>query len=154
MDIDHSRPMLCHLLLRSLLLGYYLPSPPANPFPSSPDVVFRPASAQDNPLTRASPISIPAYRRTFAFFSLALHYQRPTPRLLLLPHHACKIHVASTPTLLTKYFLMWPSTVVPQPPVTNTDCTTSPLPHILSPFQRPLILAVGPPTLLSSPESC
>ena len=137
-DIYHFWPRLHHLLLRSLIIGPAPTSPPDFRCPASPSVAFRPGYAQDHPPTWASPVSIPAYQKTFARLSLTHHFQILTPPLLPRPHHDFRITVAATPTLPPKYLLTWISAVFTQPPVTITDLETSSLPHIPSILNIPL----------------
>ena len=137
LDIYHSGPRLCRLLLCSLLIGPAPPSAPAVQCTASPAVAFCPGSAGYHPPTRASPVSVPAPQKNFARLSLTRHFQRPTPLLLTHPHHACRIPVAAAPTLPPKYLLTWLSDVVPHPPVTNMALKTSPLPRISYPPHIP-----------------
>ena len=134
MEIDHSRPR-----IRRLLIGPAPPSTPAVQCPAYPAVVFRTDSERYHPPTRASPVSVPAYQKTFARLSLTRHFQRPTLPLFHRPYHACRITVAVAPTLPPNYILMWLPAVVLQSPVTTTAIKTSPLPHIPSHSHIPQI---------------
>ena len=118
---DHYWPRLCHLFLLRLPIVPVPPSSPAVRCLASPAVVFCPDSARDHPPTQASPVSVPAYRKTFARISLTRHFQRPTPPLLPHPHHTWRIPVNPSLTLPPYFLLTWLSAVVPQPPVATTD---------------------------------
>ena len=103
-DIDHSRPRLRCLLLRSLLIRRAPTSPPDVRCPAYQVVAFCPGSAQDHPNTRASPVYLPEYQKTFARLYLTRHFQIPTPPLLPRPHHTWQIPVAEAPIFPPKYF--------------------------------------------------
>ena len=61
LEIDHYGPRIRRLLL-STLIETTPPSPPAIWSPISTATFICPASAQDHPPTRASPVSVPAYQ--------------------------------------------------------------------------------------------
>ena len=152
--IYHSGPMPCRLLLRAPI-ELTPPSPPVIRCTVSPAIFLHPASAQDRPPTLDSPFYVPPYQENpVTPPSLTRHHQRPTLPLLPRPHHAWHILVTAAPTLLPKSLLACSSAAITKPSVVTTACATSPLPHILSPFRRPQILAVGPPTPLPSLASC
>ena len=87
LDIDHCRPRLRRLLLRSLLIGPAPPSPPAIWFPAYPAVAFCPGSARDHLTIRVLPVSFPSYEKPFARLSLIRHFQRLNLPFLPFPHH-------------------------------------------------------------------
>ena len=100
LDIDHSGPSLCCLLLRTLIV-------PAPTCPISPSVFFHPASVQDHPPTRESLVSVPSYRKIYVTLPyLNLHHQIPTLPLFPRPHHSCQITVSAAPTLLPKFLMV------------------------------------------------
>ena len=149
--IDHSGPRLRCILLRTRIEPTP-PSPPVVQCSVSSAVFFRPASAQDHPPTRASPVSFLPYQESPATLSyLTCHRQSPTLPLLPSPRHACHIPVAAAPTLLPKYLLAWSSAAVFQSSDATTAHATSPLSFIPYHLHRPRILAVGPPISLPSP---
>ena len=58
----------------------------ANYYPAAPAINARPVAARNHPPTRVSPVSVPAYQKTFARLSLTLHFQGPTSPPLPHPH--------------------------------------------------------------------
>ena len=60
-DIDHFIPMICRLLLHTLIEPSAY-SPTVSWCPVSPAVFFCPASAQDHVTTQVSPVSVTAYQ--------------------------------------------------------------------------------------------
>ena len=131
MDIDHSGPRLRRLLLHSLLIENAPPSLPdaqCTSWGGSPLMPRLPShqhvSARDHPPIWESPVSIPAYRRTFTRLPLTSNFQIPIPLTRSCPLQTCLITVATAPILPPKFLLTWPSSVVQLPP----DSTTAPSP--------------------------
>ena len=121
LDIDHSRPRLRRLLFRTLIWPV-LPYPPDILCTAYPAVFFHPASTQDHPPTRTSPLFVPAYQKIHVNLpSLIRHHHIPTLPLLPRPHHAFQIPVTAAPTLLSKSLLEWSLAVVMQTSVTTRD---------------------------------
>ena len=83
--------------------------------PATPVINFRPVSARDHPPTRASPVSVPEYRKTFAHLPLTYPFQSLTPPPLPLPLHKFRIPVATAPFLPPKSLLTWNSVIVQLP---------------------------------------
>ena len=93
--------------LRPILLPSCVrPGGAAHSCPASSDINFRHVNARDHPPTRASPISVPEYQKTFTYLPLTRSFQSPTPPPLPFPgpRHACQITVASAPLLLSNLF--------------------------------------------------
>ena len=152
-DIDHYGLRLYFLLLCTLIESAP-PSPSAIQCTIFPAVFFHPASTQDHLPTRASPVSVLAYRENpVTLPSLTCYPHSPTLPLLLCTIHACQIPLAGAPILLPKPLLSGYPAAVPQPYDATTDCATSHLPCIQSPWHRTRILALGSPTPLSLPAS-
>ena len=99
-DINHSRPSIRQLLLRTLIIWStptYLPSLRC---PASPVVAFYlppPPPPQDHPPTWASPVYVSSYQKPISCTSLTHHFPRLNPTILPLPRHACRIPISATP---------------------------------------------------------
>ena len=125
-DIYHSRPRLHRLLLRSLPIAAAQPSLPAVQCPASPAIALCTGFARDHPSTRASPVSVLAYLKTFTRLYFIHHFQRLTPPCLPRLHHTLQISVAAAPTFLPKYLFKYISAVVLKPPVSATSLNPPP----------------------------
>ena len=117
--IGHYWPRLIHLLLHSLLIEPVPPYIPTVQFLSRGGRLLLPChpihwrvSAQYHAPNRASPVSIPAYQKTFTRLPFTSQFQITStpPRPCLC--HSRQISVSAAPLLPLKYLLTWLSSVV------------------------------------------